>query len=350
MKRLIRGPLLCCVLLALLAGCATAAAGGTTVTITLGAFSTPQAVYAKLIPLFQAQWKQQTGQTVNFQQSYAGSGAQSKAIINGFPADVAALATAPDMDAIKHAGLITHDWTATPTHGFVSDSIVAFAVRSGNPKGIHDWADLARPGIQILTPNPATSGGAQWNILALYGAALRGAVPGVARHSPSAALAFLEAVLKNVKVLDKDAQTSITDFENGIGDVAITYESSVLVARNAGKSDQLVIPTASILIQEPIAIVDANVDLHGNRQVAQAFVAYLLAAPAQQFFATDGGLRPVDQTTANAGTGGANGYTPFPAVADLFTIDALGGWSSAKSQFFGPSGIYTQAITAAQQG
>ncbi|HEU5013733.1 MAG TPA: sulfate ABC transporter substrate-binding protein, partial [Roseiflexaceae bacterium] len=192
-------------------------------TIVLGGYSTPREAYGKLIPIFKEQWKKQTGQDVAFQESYQGSGAQARAIAQGFEADVAALSLEADINTIEKAGLITHDWKSGPTKGMVSDSLVGFAVRKGNPKGIKDWADLARPGVQILTPNPKTSGGAQWNILALYGAAKRGFVDGVPKDDDAAATKFLVSVLKNVTALDKDARSSITNFEQGIGDVAITY-------------------------------------------------------------------------------------------------------------------------------
>ncbi len=334
-----------CTLLVLLSGCgASSSAKDAPITLTLGAFSTPSTVYAKLIPMFEAQWKQQTGQTVTFRQSYEGSGTQSKAIINGFQADIAALSTAPDINAIAKAGLITHDWTDTPTGGMVSDSIVAFAMRPGNPKGIHDWADLAKPGIQILTPNPQSSGGAQWNILALYGAALRGEVSGVPKGDPTAAFNFLKAVLKNVKVMDKDAQTSITDFERGVGDVAITYESSVITGQKAGAKEQLVIPTSTILIQNPAAVVDVYVDKHGTRSAAEAFVKFLITPQAQQVYAQIGGLRPVVASVAQANAG------EFQSVVDLWNIGYLGGWSTVTTQFFGANGIYTKAISQVEGG
>src|SRR5439155_4212156 len=157
---------------------APAASGGSGTTLILGGYSTPREAYGKIIPLFKQRWKDQTGQDLTFQESYLGSGAQSRAIVEGFEADIAALSLAPDINNIAKAGLITHDWTATPTQGMVSDSVVSFAVRQGHPKGIKDWADLAKPGLQVLTPNPKTSGGAQGNILPLYGAAKRGHVAG----------------------------------------------------------------------------------------------------------------------------------------------------------------------------
>lgn len=313
------------------------------VNLTLAAYSTPQDAYKQIVPLFTAQWQEQHHQNVTFKQSFQGSGAQSRAVINGFPADVVALSVAPDVDAIKKAGLITHDWTTLTNKGFVYTSVVALAVRPGNPKGIHDWADLAKPGIQILTPDARTSGGAQWNILALYGAALRGQVTGVAGGDPAAAKTFLTAVLKNVKAFDKDGQTSLTNFENGVGDVAITYESSIIQDKKAGKAEDLVTPTSSILIQNPVAVVDANVDQHGTRTQAEAFVQFLFSAKAQQIFA-DSGQRVLDPTIAAATA------ADHPKVADQFTIDdpLLGGWSKVTSQIFGTGGVYPTALAAAQ--
>lgn len=289
MKRLNALVILATITLSFLAGCGGNATAGNANALTIGAYSIPESAYDKIIPLFAAQWKQQTGKDLTFKTSYAGSGTQSRAIINGFAADVAALSLAPDIDAIAKAGLITHDWTQETNKGIVTESVVSFAVRQGNPKGIHDWADLAKPGIQIMCPDPKTSGGARWNILALYGAALRGEIRGIAKGDTKAAYNFLVAVLKNVKVFDKDGQTSLTNFEKGIGDVAITYESSVLVAQKAGETDQLVTPTSTILIQNPVAVVDAYVDKHGNRKAAEAFVNFLFTPQAQQIFADDSG-------------------------------------------------------------
>ncbi len=158
-----------------------------------GAYTTPREAYREIIPLFQQYWKEKTGQEVTFEESYLGSGAQSRAIVEGFEADVAALSLEADIDSIAEAGLITHDWHSLPHNGMVSTSVVAFAVRPGNPKGIHDWGDLATPGLKLLTPNPKTSGGAMWNVLALYGAARRGYVeayrPTTRRHAQQFLLA-----------------------------------------------------------------------------------------------------------------------------------------------------------------
>jgi sulfate/thiosulfate-binding protein len=341
MKRLI--PL---VLIVVLAACSATPAAAPTApagsTLILGAYTTPREAYAKIIPLFQQRWQQQSGQTVTFQESYQGSGAQSRAIVEGFEADVATLSLEADITRIADAGLITHDWHATPYQGMVSTSIVAFAVRQGNPQGIHDWADLAKPGIEVLTPNPKTSGGAQWNILALYGAAKRGYVEGVPAGDDAAAFEFLKAVLKNVTVMDKGARESITNFEKGVGDVAITYENEVLVGRQAGATYELVIPRSTIRIDNPAAVIDTYVDRHGTRAAAEAFVAFLTTREAQQVFA-DHGLRALDPEVAKATA------AQYPAVGDLFTVDEFGGWARIAGDFFADGGIYARAIAEVQR-
>jgi len=193
------------------------------VSLILGAYTTPREAYSEIIPLFQEYWLSETGQKVTFEESYLGSGAQSRAVVEGFEADIVALSLEADVNRIQEAGLITHDWKAGEYKGMITTSIVSFAVREGNPKNIHDWMDLTQPGLEILTPNPNTSGGAMWNVLALYGAALRGKVDGVPGDDPQAASDFLCEVLSNLSVMDKAARDSILNFEMGIGDLAITY-------------------------------------------------------------------------------------------------------------------------------
>ena len=312
-----------------------AAAGATT--ITLGGYTTPREAYAKLIPIFQERWKAQTGQQVTFEESYLGSGAQSRAIVEGFDADIAALSLEADITRIEEAGLITHDWKAKHNGGMVSTSVVAFAVRPGNPKGIQDWADLGKSGIEVLTPNPKTSGGAQWNIMALYGAAMRGQVTGVAKGDETAAKGFLQQVLRNVSVMDKGARESITNFEKGVGDVAITYENEVLVAQAAGEKMDMVIPRSTIMIENPVALIDTYVDKHGNREVVEAFLDFLFTPEAQRVFA-EYGLRSVDQNVAKETA------SQYPAVGDLFTIKEFGGWGEVSTAFFSDTGIYSVAV------
>ncbi len=311
------------------------------VKLILGAYTTPREAYGQIIPLFQTYWLEQTGQKVVFEESYLGSGAQSRAVVNGFEADVVALSLEADVNRIQEAGLITHDWKTGAYGGIITTSIVTFAIRQGNPKGIGDWDDLTQSDLEVLTPNPNTSGGAMWNILGVYGAALRGQVDGVPGEDPDSAFEFLCKILGNVSVMDKAARDSILNFEKGIGDLAITYENEVLVGQQNGQTYELVIPTSTILIQNPLAIVDASVDKHETREVAEAFVDFLYTAEAQEIYAQHG-LRVVNVEVAQA-------YEDqYPLVVDLFTVDYFGGWDAIMTEIFGEEGIYTRAILEVQ--
>ncbi|RPJ21531.1 MAG: sulfate ABC transporter substrate-binding protein [Chloroflexi bacterium] len=315
-------------------------ASGDEVKLTLAAYTTPREAYAEIIPLFQASWKEKTGQTVTVEESYQGSGAQSRAVVEGFEADVVALSLEADVIRIEDAGLITHDWRSKPFGGIVSTSAVAFAVREGNPRNIQDWADLAQPDLEILTPNPKTSGGAMWNILGLYGAAQRGHVEGYTADD-AGAQDFLLKVLQNVTVMDKSARDSIVNFEKGIGEVAITYENEVLVGRQAGQTYELVLPSSTIQIDNPIAVVDTYVEKHGTREVAEAFVDFMFTPEAQQIFAKHG-LRSPDPEVAKATA------EQYPPIEDLFTIEHFGGWKEATPAFFGDTGIFYKVLAEVQ--
>src|SRR5215475_3638712 len=314
-------------------GCGGSSHSNGEATLTLGAYTTPREAYSKaIIPEFQKYWKAKTGQDVEFQESYQASGAQSRAITSGFEADIAALSLEGDVARIAEAGLIRHDWQANQYRGIVSTSLVVIAVRPGNPLGVRDWPDLTRPGLKVLTPDPKTSGGAQWNIVAIYGAALRG-YAGVAKDDPGAAREFLGRVLRNVSIMDKGARESITNFEKGVGDVAITYENEVLVGRQAGQKYDYVIPRSTVLIENPVAIVDAYVDKHGVRQVAEEFVNFLWTRDAQRVYAKYG-LRPVEPSTAREVA------AQFQPAGDVWKIDFLGGWKKVSRDIFGPNGVY----------
>jgi sulfate/thiosulfate transport system substrate-binding protein len=334
-----------------LAACSTGTASGaagcsssspaSSVVINFAAYSTPREVYdAKIIPTFVKAWKDQTGQTVLFQESYAGSTTQAQNVVNGLGSDVVALSLAPDVQTIEDAGLITHDWTQEPDGGMVSASVAVFDVRTGNPKGIADWNDLATSGTGVLTPDPAQSGGARWNLVALWGAALRGDVPGVAKGDEAAATSLLQGVTKNVIAYDKSARDSIQNFESGNGDVAITYENEVKTAQAAGQADEAVYPKGTVLIENPVAVVDKNAEAHCVEDVANAFVDYLHTKEAKDFYTTTGYLRSTDPKKAAAGDP-ANGY---PAIQDLFTVEDLGGWDALNQKLFSDDGIATQAI------
>jgi sulfate transport system substrate-binding protein len=310
--------------------------------ITFAAYSTPREVYGKIIPAFQAKWKaDHNGQNVIFQESYGGSTTQAQNAVNGFPADVVALSLAPDVDMIKQAGLITRDWTQGPDGGMVSTSVVVFDVRPGNPKNIKEWNDLTQPGLSILTPDPAQSGGARWNIVAAYGAAERGKATGVSADD-AGAQQLLTGVFKNVTVLDKSARDSIKNFESGNGDVAITYENEVFTAQKAGLPDQMVIPSSTVLIENPVAVVDKNAAAHCVTNVADAFVAFLHTQDAKDLYTKSGFLRATDKAAAQQGDG-----DKFAPITDLFTVADLGGWDQIDQKVFGTDGVFTKAFAAA---
>ena len=307
--------------------------------INFAAYSTPREVYGKIIPAFVSQWKEDhNDQNVIFQESYAGSTTQAANIVAGYEADVVALSLAPDVDEIAEAGLITHDWTDTADKGMVSSSVVVFDVRPGNPLGIADWDDL-ESGVEILTPDPASSGGARWNLVSAWGAALRG-YAGVTEDDKAGATTLLQNMLGNVIVFDKNARDSIQNFEAGNGDVAITYENEVLTAQEAGEEDEAVYPPSSVLIENPVAVVDKWVDDHCVREVAEAFVEYLHTPEVKELYTDVGFLRSTDLKEAQKGGG------QFPAMDDLFTVEDIGGWDALTEELFSDSGIVTQAIAS----
>src|SRR5215475_4844066 len=286
--------------------------------LTLAAYSNVYDAYGKLTSssgTFATDWKAKHGQSVIFQMSFGGSTTQAQNIVNGFPADVYASSLDPDVAMVQKAGLITHNWLKDPDQSVVATSVVGFMVRPGNPKHIHNWNDLTRPGVKVLTPDPAQSGGAKWNITAAYGAAMRGKVPGYPANDPAAAQRLLTGIFKNVTVMDKSANDSFKNFESGNGDVAITYENQALAGIAAGSKDQFIIPPSTILIQTPTVVVDKNAQSHCVTKLANAFVAYLHTPDAQEIFQTVGYERPVSVAAAQKGSKG------YPAIKDLFTAD-----------------------------
>lgn len=312
--------------------------------VTLAAYSNVYDVYGKLITDFTSKWSDaHDGQTPIFQTSFGGSTTQSQNVVNGFPADIVALSLDPDVQAIDDAGLITHDWQNDKNGSIVATSDVVFDVRPGNPKNIHDWSDLTQPGLQILTPDPAQSGGAKWNIVAAYGAALRGKVAGYQADDRAGAEKLLQGIFKNVTVLDKSANDSLKNFESGNGDVAITYEYAVLAAQAAGGEDEMVTPTSTVAIQTPTVVVDKNAEEHCVENIANAFVKYLQSPDAQDLFNTVGYERPIDVATAQKGDG-----DKLQPVKDLFTTDDLGGWDKLDTDVFGDNGVFTKAFQTAK--
>ena len=305
-------------------------------TLTLGAYTTPREAYAELLPQFAAQWRERTGRTLDVRESYLGSGAQARAIVGGFEADVAALSLAPDVDTLREAGLVTHDYADDPFGGMVTRSVVVIGVREGNPKNIRDWADLAREDVEVLTPNVRTSGGAMWNVLALYGAAMRGHA-GVPENDRDAAVGFVATVLRRVKIMDRGARDSMLTFERGVGDAIITYENEIAAARAQGERYDVVVPRSTVRIDNPIAVVDAYATGHGTNESARALIEFLRQPQAQRVFARHG-FRPVLDTVE------AEVAASFPRVEDLFTVQDLGGWDAVKRDVFADGAAYDRAL------
>jgi sulfate/thiosulfate transport system substrate-binding protein len=282
--------------------------------LSLVAYSTPQEAYQALIPAFQ---KTAAGKGVSFDQSYGASGDQSRAVASGLPADIVALSLAPDVDKLVEPGLVDSNWAKTTgDDGFVTDSVVVFVVRKGNPKHIKTWDDLVKPGVQVLTPNPFTSGGAKWNLMAAYGAQIKQG------KTPDQALAYLKALLGNVPVQDKSGRESLQTFLNGKGDVSLSYENEAINAQQKGQDVDYVIPDQTILIQNPAAVTkDA-------KPQAAKFISWLHSDAAQKIYASHG-YRPVIPSLVDR--------SKFPTPKTLFKIDDLGGWSKVNDEFFDPT-------------
>jgi len=318
-------------------GSETATSGeGGAVTVTLGAYTVPKEAFSTIIPLFQKQWKEQTGQTVEFQESYEASGTQARAIAGGFEADVAAMSLEADIDTIRNAGLITHEWKSKPHGGMITTSVVALGLREGNPKGIKDWEDLAKPGTEVLYPNPQTSGGAQWDINAIYGAGLKISEEKGSRD-PAYAAQLVKDIHKNVKSLDKSGRASMTTFENGTGDVVVTYENELLARNAEGAKYHIVVPAYTIRIDNPVAIVDKNVEKHGNRKVVEAFVNFLWTPEAQKVFA-EKGFRSVDEGVAKEFA------KQYQTPSGLFDISYLGGWEKVRKDLYAEGALWDQVL------
>lgn len=305
--------------LAVTAGVGSAAPGSRTGTkLSLVAYSTPREAYGKLIPMFQ---KTAAGKDVDFTQSYGASGEQTRAVKAGLDADIVALSLAPDMDELVAANEVDAKWKKQSFKGMVTDSVVVFVVRDGNPKKIKSWNDLIRPGIEIVTPNPFTSGGARWNIMAAYGSWRKQG------KSDKQAQANLLKLWKNVVVQDTSARAALNTFNSGKGDVMLAYENEAYFSRMQGLDLQWVIPKTTILIENPIAVTKDTAD----RNTANAFLRFLRTPAAQQVFA-DYGYRPVVKSVENANR------KKFPVRPGLFTIDqlGLGGWGAVQKRFFDP--------------
>ncbi len=306
------------------------------VTLTLGAYTVPREVYEKeIIPAFQKMWMEKTGQSIKIQQSYIASGAQSRAIEQGFEADIAALSLEEDIDRLRKCGLITHDWKQKTGGGYVTRSLVVVAYREGNPKNLKDWEDLARKNVDVLYPSPKTSGGAMWDIISIYGAGLKMSEAREGSANPFYARKLLKSVQKNVRAMAKSGRASVTAFENGIGDALVTYENEIFLRRLQGRNIPFFIPKATVLIENPIAVIDAYVDKHGTRSAAEAFVDFTLNQWSQKTFMRYG-FRPVIDVVKDE-----DNSSRFPQPEFLFNAGYLGGWDVIRKSIFGPEGVWT---------
>jgi sulfate/thiosulfate-binding protein len=287
--------------------------GGDGGTLSLVAYSTPREAYEEIIPAFQ---ETPEGEGFDFDQSYASSGEQSRAVEAGLAADVVAFSLEPDITRLVDAGLVDKDWNQNEYDGMVTDSVVVFAVRPGNPENIQTWDDLLKEGVEVITPNPFTSGGAQWNIMAAYGAQLEQG------KSDEEAIDYLrDLFLNHVPVQDKSARESLQTFAGGKGDVLLAYENEAIFAQQAGQELDYVVPDETILIENPVAVVNTS----ESPQAAQAFVDYLHTPEAQAVFASKG-YRPVVE--------GVDSEFDFPDPPGLFSIADLGGWPDVRTRFF----------------
>jgi len=291
-------------------------------------------LYIAFNKAFAEDWKKQTGETVTIQQSHGGSGKQARAVIDGLEADVVTLSVALDIDGIAKAGLTAKDWAGRlPNNSSPYTSTIVLLVRKGNPKGIKDWGDLAKPGVSIVAPNPKTGGGSRWNYLAAWGWALD--QPG---GDEAKARDFVGKVYRNIAVLDSGSRGSMTTFaQRGIGDVLIAWENEAFLALKEAGPDkfEIVVPSESILAEPPVAVVDANVDRKGTRKLAEAYLKYLYTDEGQTI-AADWYYRPRSPAVAQK-------YAGQFVKLKLFTIDEkFGGWEQAQKTHFADGGVFDQ--------
>jgi sulfate transport system substrate-binding protein len=289
-------------------------------------------LFAELNPMFATQWQQSGGRSVNISMSHGGSGRQTRAVIDGLPADVVTLATAADIDALHAVGqLVPADWQQRlPNASAPYYSTIVFLVRASNPKNIRDWGDLVRPDVEVITPNPRTSGGARWNYLAAWGYALAQFNGDEARATD-----FMRQLFARVPVLDTGARGASNSFtQNGLGDVLLTWENEAWLLLNDLGSDrfEIVVPPTSIRAEPPVAVVDRNADTRGTREVATAYLEWLYTPEAQAVIARHH-YRPTDPGAAAATA------ASFPTV-ELFSIEELGGWSQVQPRHFESGGVF----------
>jgi sulfate transport system substrate-binding protein len=280
------------------------------------AYSTPQAAYEQIISAFNATTQ---GKKITFTQSYGASGDQSRAVVAGLDADCVAFSLEPDVTRLVKANLVAADWNTGKHTGNITDSVVVLVVRKGNPKSIKGWADLTKPGIEVITANPFTSGGARWNVMAAYGQVIKGG------GTEADGVAYLNALFANVPVQDDSVRKSLQTFTSGKGDVLLAYENEAIFAQQNGQDIDYVVPDSTILIENPSAVTSSS----KHPEQAKAFLDFVLSSTAQTIFAKNG-YRPVID--------GITSPYDFPTPTGLFTIADLGGWTDVSKKFFDPNG------------
>jgi sulfate/thiosulfate-binding protein len=298
------------------AGPADSAAALPAAQLSLVAYSTPQDAYDEITAAFS---KTAIGRNITFTKSYGASGDQSRAVESGLAADVVAFSLEPDMTRLVKDGIVADDWANDQYKGMITDSVVALVTRKGNPKKITNWADLTKAGVQVITPNPFTSGGARWNVMAAYGQVTQSG------GSPDAGNAYLGDLFKNVAVQDGSARQALQTFTSGKGDAMIAYENEAIFAQQKNQPIDYVVPDSTILIENPVAVTKTT----KFPDQAKAFLDYLHTPAAQEIFAKNG-YRPIV-----AGTN--TGSVKFPTPKSLFTIAQLGGWTDVTKRFFDPA-------------
>jgi sulfate/thiosulfate transport system substrate-binding protein len=284
------------------------------VKLALVAYSTPQEPYEKIFTAFQ---KTPAGANVTFSESYGASGDQSRSVDSGLPADLVAFSLEPDMTRLVRDGFVAPDWNSDQYHGLVTDSVVVLVVRRGNPRHIRTWDDLLKPGVEVLVPNPFTSGGARWDVMAAYAAKSSGG------KDDAAGLAYLNQLFQHVAVQDTSSRNALQTFANGKGDVLISYQDEAVFAQQHGQPLDYVVPDSNILIQNPAAVTTKT----KYPEQARAFLAFLRTPTAQRIFA-DAAYRPVVSGVARSGE--------FKDPANLYRIEDVGGWTTVNAKFFDP--------------
>ncbi len=304
------------------------------VELTLVAYAIPKAAHDAIIPKFQEFWQKEKGQVVIFKQSYGGSGTQTRAVVDGLEADVVHLAVGADVDKLVKAGFVKDDWQKrVPFDGTVAKTVVSIITRAGNPKTIQSFADLVRDDVKWVTADPKTSGGARWNFLALWDYILK------TDGNEAKAREFVAKAYKNVAVLSKDARESTDAFnKQGQGDALLNYENEVILARSRGEKLEYLTPEINFAIDTPVAVVDKNVDKHGTREVAEAFVEFLYTPEAQAEFIKLG-YRPLDNAEIAKNKELAAKY---PVIKTLGSVKEFGGWNQAQERFFADGAVFDQ--------